>query len=373
MSDLSISPVAMRALLELPELPPQEAPKSPLEALTLDVEAGGLGDPRTNGVAALGIAPEAATTLPEAQVDGGHEYTTATPTLALMAQAVQGTPRQDGPAPSAVEANAAPRHEAAIEAGTPAEAGAAPLPSDLPATVAVASLLHVTAPAFRARTDASPGADERGHLALGADADEDDGDAAPDGEEPSAEAPEPVTSPLPAASGDPVLYARIVERLQALAGESAVAGEVLGELRRQRRVVLVTPSTLLPGPKCPAHVDVLWPLPTGGRALRLAGELWWARVPVADTWWCAHLVRSRSADHQHHLAPRPGDDLARDVAVCLGSQALAAGAGAQVCVRVRDTTRLWRALEPQWSLRVAVGTRPWSARTAPRPEIGHVA
>ena len=61
------------------------------------------------------------------------------------------------------------------------------------------------------------------------------------------------------------------------------------------------------------------------------------------------------------------------MAVCLGSQALSAGAGAQVCVRVRDTTRLWRALEPQWSLRVAVGTRPWAARAALRPEIGHVA
>ena len=366
MSDLSISPVAMRALLELPELPPQEVPKSPLEALTLGAEAGGLGDPRTNGVAALGIAPEAATTLPEAQVDGGHEYTSATPTLALMAQ---GTPRQDGPVPPTAEANAAPRHEAAVDAGTPADAGVAPLPSDLPATVAVASLLHVTPPAFRARTDASPAVDERGRLAFDAE----DGGDTPDDGEPSAEPHEPVAPPLPIASGDPALYAHIVARLRDLAGESEVAGEVLGELRRQRRVVLVTPSTLLPGPKCPAHVDVLWPLPAGGRAMRLGGELWWARVPVPDTWWCAHLVKSRSADHQHHLAPRPGDDLARDVAVCLGSQALAAGAGAQVCVRVRDTTRLWRALEPQWSLRVAVGTRPWPARAAPRPEIGHVA
>lgn len=370
MSDLSISPVAMRALLELPELPPQETPKSPLEALTLGAEAGGLGDPRTNGVAALGIAPEAATTLPEAQVDGGHEYTS--PTLALMAQAAQATPRPDGPAPATLEANAAPRHEAAVEAGSPADAGAAPLPTDLPATVAVASLLHVAVPEFRTRTDASP-AVERGRLALDADADEDGGGEAHGDDEPSAEASDPVVTPLPATSGDATLYARIVARLQQLAGESPVADEVLGELRRQRRVVLVTPSTLLPGPKTPAHVDVLWPMPTGGRALRLGGELWWARVPVPETWWCAHLVKSRSADHQHHLAPRPGDEAARDVAVCLGSQALSAGAGAQVCVRVRDTTRLWRALEPQWSLRVAVGTRPWAARAALRPEIGHVA
>jgi len=368
MSDLSISPVAMRALLELPELP-QEAPKSPLEALAATAgEAGGLGDPRTNGVAALGITPEAATTLPEVQVDGGHEYTSPAPTLALMAQA---TSRQDNPAPATSDTNAPSRHEAAVEAGTPADAGAAPLPTDLPATVAVASLLHVTKPEFRSNPEPSHAVDERGRHAFTAEADEDDTADADD--EPPAEEPDARTEPLPLASGDAALYARLVAGLRHLGDVSPVAEEVLGELRRQRRVVLVTPSTLLPGPKCPAHVDVLWPLPSGGRALRLAGELWWARVPVPDTWWSAHLVKSRSSDLQHHLAPRPGDDQARDVAVCLGTQALAAGAGAQVCLRVRDTTRLWRALEPQWSLRVAVGTRPWPARAAPRPEVVHVA
>lgn len=368
MSDLSISPVAMRALLELPELPPSEAPKSPLEALVIGPDAGGLGDPRTNGVAALDITPEAATTVPEAQVEGGHEYTSPAPTLALMARAA---PRQEAAASTSTDVGAVPRHEAAVEAGTPADAGVAPLPTDLPATVAVASMLHVAVPQFRSRAEAPPVADERGRHAVAADEEEDE---APDEADTWAgDDAEPVALPLPATSGDAALYARLVAGLRQLGPVSPVAEELLGELRRQRRVVLVTPSTLLPGPKCPAHVDVLWPMATGGRALRLGGELWWARVPVPETWWSAHLVKSRSADHAHHLAPRPGDDLARDVAVCLGTQALAAGAGAQVCLRVRDTTRLWRALEPQWSLRVAVGTRPWPSRPLTRPELGHVA
>ncbi len=124
-------------------------------------------------------------------------------------------------------------------------------------------------------------------------------------------------------------------------------------------------------------MDVLLAVaPQADARWRLGGELWWAHVPVPDTWWCAHLVKkSRSADHQHHLAPRPGDDLARDVAVCLGGQALAGrGRGAGVRAGARHHAPLARALEPQWSLRVAVGTAAvaGTCRAATR-RIGHVA
>jgi hypothetical protein len=176
--------------------------------------------------------------------------------------------------------------------------------------------------------------------------------------------PTDAPSPAPAGSslGDPQLYQQIVSALHAVgAAPASPVSEALEELRRQRRVVLATPSGLTAGLRCAAHVDVLWPVPGGGgRALRLSGELLWAQASAEADWMMAHLVKSQADGNVRQLAPIAADADARRIAVCLGAQAVPMVAWSQACLRVRDATRLWQALEPQWSLRLLVSTLPLS-------------
>ena len=356
MSDLSvsaISPVTALAGADAGADAPVAAPRTPLEAL-VGTPAGSLGDAMGHGVAAAGASPEAASTWAGAQVAGGGDALGDAPslTLALMAQA---GPRQDllgGPPGASFEPGGA---DAGVPTSASGDSQVAPLQPELQATVAVASLLHL--PAGTPGAARATGVEDPARHAVDLDPDEEEPPAgtAPDDEEALDEAP---PSPRMAATsaGDAELYARLVAALRAAEREGDGLSLVLGELRRQRCALLVTPVSAFSGAECAAHVDLLWPRGAGGRALRLAGALRWPARPAA-AWWTTHVVKSQADGHVRRLMPLPGSGAA-EVAVVLGAQATPPRAASAVCLRVRESTRLWRAMEPQWSLRIAIGARP---------------
>ena len=260
---------------------------------------------------------------------------------------------------------------AALSSPAPhAEPMATPTLRDAQLTPAVATLLHTPATQLRTDPGASPATEERRHRRAERDVqdedteDDEDRDTGPDtipmgDDEAELELvpAEAVAAQSPLA-GDPLLYQQIVSALHGLRlGEGPVT-LALEELRRQRRVVLATPAGLRAGLRCPAHVDVLWPLPAGGRAVRLAGELLWSQVASDAVWLEAHLVKSQGRGNVRQLVPVASQAEARRVAVCLGVQAVPMTAWSQACLRVRDSNRLWSALGPQWSLRLVVASQP---------------
>lgn len=354
------------------------APASALEALVASpsgvAEAGGTGgaltSTLTNGVAALGASPEAATTWTEAQTPGGHEAAAAPPsqTLALMAQA-------------------GPRQETLVERqGTVGEAGlrdngaavtgwgdsqVAPLQTELQATVAVASLLHIPTGSASARP---AGVEDPARHGGGVDHDDDGTDESdPSDKDEAFMADDQAGAPRRASPGigDPELFQRLLAALRAAERGCEALGAILAELRRQRCVLLVTPVGLPAGERAAAHVDVLWPRGTGGRALRFAGELHWPAAP-APAWWTSHVVKTQSEGHVRRLAPVvAGTSGSSQVHVLLGAQARPPEPGPGVCLRVRESTRFWRALEPQWSLRIALHSRPLPDPLHHHEELAH--
>jgi hypothetical protein len=174
------------------------------------------------------------------------------------------------------------------------------------------------------------------------------------------------------------LYQHLVAALRALNASSGPVFEVLSELKRQRRVLLATPQGLSFDLRCNAHVDVLIPAAGGlqGRAIRLKGELLWAQHHLATDWFMTHLVKSQTPAGVRQLSPMFDEEdgvddnptlasqpvaaslspsaIERQIAVCLGAQATPMVAWSQACLRVHDGNRLWRALESQWSLRLAI-------------------
>lgn len=354
------------------------APASALEALVASpsgvVETGGTGgaltSTLTNGVAALGAAPEASTTWTEAQTPGGHEAATAPPsqTLALMAQA--------GPRPETLVERPGTVGEAGLRDNAAAVTGwgdsqVAPLQTELQATVAVASLLHI--PSGSTSPRAAGVEDPTRH---GGGFDHDDGGADESDSSDQDEAPttdDQVGAPRRASPGigDPELYQRLLAGLRAAERDCEALGAILAELRRQRCVLLVTPVGLPAGERAAAHVDVLWPRATGGRALRFAGELHWPAAP-APAWWTSHVVKTQSEGHVRRLAPVvTGTSNLSPVQVLLGAQARPPEPVHGVCLRVRESTRFWRALEPQWSLRIALHSRPLSDPLHHHEELAH--
>ena len=360
-----------------------------------------LGDPLAQGLGTLKFVPVGTgPTGPAAlQAMAAAEGRPAhSPTLQDMAQAV---PRHD---------IAAGRHGNHLAEGGPAPAGAllnsatadADRPGAVAPTVAHApdaavaeaqliqaplALLHPQATEFRTHAPEPRDDDEprRERRSAGGDEEEadpqdratprqDEGDAAaevvavpvdiaPDERHPPAEV-------RPSLAGDAALYQQIVSALHALGTTTGPVSELLEELRRQRRVVLATPSRLTAGLRCNAHVDVLWPVAGGGRALRLSGELLWAQVSHGSDWLLAHLIKSQAPGNVRQLSPIGNEPGARCIAVCLGAQATPMLAWSQACLRVRDGTRLWQALEMQWSLRLAIGTLPLSLQAGP-PSSAH--
>lgn len=353
------------------------APASALDALVASpsgiAEAGSTGgaltSTLTNGVAALGASPEAATTWAEAQTAGGHEAAAPpSQTLALMAQS--------GPRPETL----AERPATVAEAGQRDNAGAvtgwgdsqvARLQTELQATVAVASLLHIPTGTGSPRP---AGVEDPTRAGGGFDHDEGDteeSDPADQEEDPLADEQAPAPRRASSGTGDPERYQRLLAGLRAAERGCEALGAILAELRRQRCVLLVTPIGLPAGERSAAHVDVLWPQGTGGRALRFAGELHWPAAP-APAWWTSHVVKTQSEGHVRRLAPVvAGRSGPSEVQVLLGAQARPTEPVQGVCLRVRESTRFWRALEPQWSLRIALHSRPLPDPLHPHEALAH--
>jgi hypothetical protein len=250
-----------------------------------------------------------------------------------------------------------------------AEPLATPLARNVQVTTAAASLLH--APAARLRTGPSPLPPEEaakrqaGHGSSGDEGGEPEGGDGDAGHSPASKAAAlpgadaaGAEEPAGMASGDPLLYQQIVSALHAAGKGEGPVRLALEELRRRRRVVLATPAGLNTGLRCPAHVDVLWPSPDGGRAVRFAGELLWSQVKSDTTWLEAHLVKSQGAGSVRRLVSVAEQVNSRRVAVCLGAQAMPMTSWSQACLRVREGNRLWRALGPQWSLRLVIASLP---------------
>ena len=394
-ADVGMSPLlgqggAAERLAGLPAVGPAEAPgatlgmgdsvlrgldMSPLESHL----APSLGESLAQQLSAIepAAAGLAAPALAEAP---GQETGAATHTLQQMAQAA---PHHDVAAErhgSANRAAALPSSAPALDAyGTAAalsspaahaEPMATPMLRDAQLTPAVASLLHTPATHLRTGPGAAPATEETQRRRAERDSQDDDAaedegrdtgpDTIPMGDDEAelelvpAEAVA-AESPL---SGDPLLYQQLVSALHGLRLDEGPVSLALEELRRQRRVVLATPAGLRAGLRCPAHVDVLWPLPAGGRAVRLSGELLWSQVASDAVWLEAHLVKSQGRGNVRQLVPVAAQAEARRVAVCLGVQAMPMTAWSQACLRVRDSNRLWRALGPQWSLRLVVASQP---------------
>lgn len=283
--------------------------------------------------------------------------------------------RLDAPGPPAsvhTDANAA-----APAPSSRAEPLATPLAREVVATTAVASLLHVpaarqrdaTAPAPstpRDRRDGDGPADDTAH----------DGNLEPpqaqDGASLESDNVTIVTAatqaPADRSTGAATLYESIVAALRAARDAGGPVAIALDELKRQRRVVLATPVSLTPGLRCLAHVDVLVPTAGSGRAVRLSGELLWSQVTSDTVWWQAHLVKSQGHGNVRQLVPVATQADTRRIAVCLGAHAIPMTAWSHACLRVRDGTRLWRALEPQWSLRLILSSLPLVLTEPPSPE-----
>lgn len=249
------------------------------------------------------------------------------------------------------------------------EPHATPSLKDVQLTPAVASMLHV--PGTRLRADAAPPSpswvdQDQGEQGT---SQEDEPQEAAGKEEGDVGPPRQVLSTpgiTIGADGDLQLYRQIICALHDQRGESDAVECALEELKRQRRVVLATPSGPVAGLRCPAHVDVLWPRRGGGSAVRLAGELLWSQATAQASWLEGHLVKSQGPGSGRQLVPVAGQIDPRRIAVSLGAQAVPMTAWSQVCLRVRDGSRLWRALEPQWSLRVIIGRHALALR-APSP------
>jgi len=360
-----------------------------------------LGDTLTQGLGAskfvsVGSAPTGPTALQAlAAAEGRPAHS---PTLQDMAQAVprhdiaagrhghlvaEGSPAPASPSPTPLSTVAdRPGAVAPTVAHSPAAARADAVVAEAQLTQAPVALLHPQATEFRThapepRDDDEPRRERRAAGGNEDGADPQDGAAARDDQDDAAAGVEaaPVDTATdehhlpadarPGLAGDAALYQQIVSALHAVGTTSGPVAELLEELRRQRRVVLATPSSLTAGLRCNAHVDVLWPVAGGGRALRLSGELLWAQAGHESDWLMAHLVKSQAQGHVRQLSPVGNDAGARCIAVCLGAQATPMLAWSQACLRVRDATRLWQALEMQWSLRLVIGTLPLSLQAGP--------
>ena len=408
MSNLSISPsVTLSSLLS--ELA-SEAPPASLQAELADATtqammgevdgitpaqhgdaAGGAGDTLAHGLKSLNFGTAHAHTSSALQGAAGAEAVAQSPTLQDMAQAV---PRHDiaserhgtladnagGPASASSPQS---QVDADLSGGLPGvsvarpdAAGVNPVARDVQVTLAPASLLHQQPAEFRSSLSPTSPTEEakkqRGeHDEDGAAGQHPHPDQDPEETRPAAlddllvkaevTAASDATGGLPGMAGDAELYQQIVAALHAVGATAGPVFDVLEELRRQRRVVVATPNGLTSGLRCAAHVDVLWPVAGGGgRALRLAGELLWAQSGFDTDWLMTHLVKAQAQGSVRQLSPVSAEQDARRIAVCLGAQATPMVAWSQACLRVRDGTRLWRALEPQWSLRLAICTLPLS-------------
>lgn len=314
---------------------------APLEALAATSHDS---TPRDVRAGALGVTADAGV------VDG-----TPVVTDGAVTEPAEATPLLQQMARAATHLDvAAQRHGAVGDGGervsTPATSDAtastAPL-ADAMALPVVAPQLHVPPSRLPSEPVPPPPGRPRGG---GHDPDPPPGEAPPAPTPPRTEAREP--SPVGADPETEALrrFRAVVDALGVQATHPAVR-PVLDELRRQRRVLVATPVSPTDGLRQAASVHVLCPRPGGGRAWRLAGELLWAAPPADGRWWDVHLVKAQSGSVRR-LEPLSD---ARRVAVCLGAQAVPMTAWADACLRVRDGTRLWQALEPQWSLRLLLG------------------
>jgi hypothetical protein len=266
------------------------------------------------------------------------------------------TPKpQSSPQPQAPQTTADLQSQAGLPAASPERpdaAGSNPMAREVQLTPAPALLLHL--PATELRTilfrPSEPGPQRR----RASERDDDAPNTAepevePDAEEntPTPDPDTPAKTPLPSTTGDADLYQQLLSALH-----TAGTTPLLDELKAQRRALLVTPiHGAVPGLRCNAYIDLLWPVHGGGRALRLRGEILWAQIPKADpNWQHTHLIKTLAPGGVRQLAPTQ----ARHIAVCLGAQATPMTAWSLACVRIHDSTLLWRALEPQWSLRLAL-------------------
>ncbi len=267
-----------------------------------------------------------------------------------------------------VESNA--HATAGNSSSRPDGAGANPLEHQVKITPEAALFLHTQNTEFRStlsKFDPTKEAKKKRE-------EKDDGTNSPEDEDltpqkitPDEEPEKPATphagnAQAPSTLGDAQLYQNTVAALKAVGALAGPTFELLAELRCQRRVVIVTPHGLRRtqghGLRCEAHVDLLWPVPGGGTAMRLRGEIVWAQAKLEADWFITHLVKSQSAGGVRQLSPTANQANSRQIAVCLGAQALPMVAWSHACVRVHEGTRLWQALEPQWSLRLAVSTLP---------------
>jgi len=325
-----------------------------------------LSDTLTRVATALDLAPADAP-APVALQAVAPEPAEASRTLQQMAQVTAHVDIAADRHGSTTESLAAP------ESGTPAagpsshaEPLAMPMARDVQLTPAVASLLHVPAARLSAKAPAHEAERDRGERGA---SHQDDAQEVPEEEDRDAAAaptPAPPAPPAPASTvardGDLQLYQQLMCALHERRGEGDAVERALEELSRQRRVVLATPAGPVAGWRCPAHVDVLWPRRGGGRVVRLTGELLWSQRTADVPWLEAHLVKSQGPGSVRELVPVAGQEDARHIAVCLGAQAVPMTAWSQACLRVRDGNRLWKALEPQWSLRVVIGRHPLALR-----------
>jgi hypothetical protein len=413
----SISPInALTAVLAELSAPikgahPATALEEILAALKTDAQADAVGaevgtDPSTNLATDVGVGTgaAAAASLMFLNVGAGHAIAIEVPpvlstdeiadnkhTLQDMAKMA---PRHDiatqrhGPSannpkssPSTREVQLQSSPAVAQSSSRPDAAGANPVVRQVKITADAALLLHLQPTEFRTTLskldptkEARKKRDEKNEEDASSDADFlEDEDLTPDLlPEINSQVSAPLSesaSATPSKSafstsmaGDAQLYQNTVACLNAVGALAGPTFDLLAELRSQRRVVIATPHGLSSahahGLRCEVHVDLLWPVPGGGRALRLRGEILWTQAQFDADWFITHLVKSQSAGGVRQLSPKANQEQTRQIAVCLGAQALPMVAWSHACLRIHDGNRLWRALEPQWSLRLAVSTLP---------------
>jgi hypothetical protein len=157
---------------------------------------------------------------------------------------------------------------------------------------------------------------------------------------------------------DPALYRRIVTQLMAEKFQLHVVPHVLNELRRLRRVVLVTPVQRARVGLVDAHVDVLCPTRHGGSVLRMAGTIEWTVDPAVAGWMLLHVFKAQTSGGAMRFHPVSSTPHTTRLLVAAMGQPFAESGQAHARVRLSDGTRLRRALQSQWSLRMALGPNP---------------
>jgi len=153
-----------------------------------------------------------------------------------------------------------------------------------------------------------------------------------------------------------VLFAEVFEAL--VRGEQS---DMIRQLQRNRRIVVVFPALMSGELTCEAQVYMLWRDAIGIECIAyFSSQLRWATRSCSENWLTVRGYKDRAANNHWHLRVQPIHPSRYSVSFQMGTAPSLPGVWKDVWINIPGAPRFWLTLASQFSVQIALSMAPLS-------------